>query len=245
MKNSKNNKSINQEDIVMKKSNKLLLAGFILGLLLLSAIHIALYAKYKNGNYTIYNPADHQETGSAESFPQVNFVSIRNIPGAFINFSNTAQVIKDEAGIVYIRKGDNLLISAMDSVGRGGTDRPRLTLPYNATVHLFNSSVSFQKGQSDTAGNPVVYLHNAQAIFSGANTPLRFGHIRIIASGNSGVTFDQNSYADHLELILSNSSFGDSGSEFGQISIVTDSLSHIALQSKHLIKAKINTIPPR
>ena len=39
----------------MKKSNKLLWGGFLTVLLMIAGIHIALYAKYKNGNYTIYH----------------------------------------------------------------------------------------------------------------------------------------------------------------------------------------------
>ena len=36
----------------MKRSNKILLGGFLTAVLLLTAVHIGLFAKYKNGAFT-------------------------------------------------------------------------------------------------------------------------------------------------------------------------------------------------
>src|SRR5829696_7722228 len=100
----------------MKKSNKLLLAGFLAVVLLISAIHITLYAKYKAGDYTIYNPEDDLTAQSMQSFPNILFVSVQNVPLGNVKYHDVAQVEKgEEDDIQYVRKGDTLVITGKDN----------------------------------------------------------------------------------------------------------------------------------
>ncbi len=231
----------------MKKSNKILLAGFLTGLLLITAIHVTLYAKYKAGNYTIYHAEDGLERQSMQTFPNILFVSVRYVPDATVKFSDVAGVEKsEEAGIVYVRRGDTLLITGSDSANQRGTGHPvAFNLPYNATVSVFNSYLSFEGGKKMAESNPVIYLQKSQAIFFGTKIPLQFGHVKVVASDSSAVMFHGNTQVSNLEVQLSNSSIEYTDGDFGQLSIVTDSVSRISLQSKHLLKANIKTIAPR
>jgi hypothetical protein len=228
----------------MKKSNKLLLGGFLLGLLLITAIHVTLYAKYKAGDYTIYNAEDDLTPQSMQTFPNILFVSVRNVPDARVKFSDVAQVEKDtDEGIQYIRRGDTLLITRKDTTNKEGLSYPlSFSLPHNATLSVYNSSLSFISGKHSVDINPVIHLQKSQAFFSGSEGQLRFGHMKVTASDNSTIALQGNTQVANFEVQLSHSGIEYGDGDFGQLSITTDSLSRISLQSKHLLKAKINTI---
>jgi hypothetical protein len=228
----------------MKKSNKLLLGGFLALLLLISAIHVSLYAKYKAGNYTIYNAEEDLIPQAIESFPNVLLVSVRNVRGATVTFGDVAQMEKsDESDVHYVRKGDTLLIAGNDSTNQGGFRHAvSFKLPRNATLTAFNSSLSFKTDVKTGENNPVIYLQKSAAVFDGTNGSLRLGHVKVIASNGSTVAFKDNTQVNSLDVQLSGSSFEYDDGDFGQLSIVTDSLSRISLPSKHLLKANIKTI---
>jgi hypothetical protein len=229
----------------MKNSDKLLLVGFFTALLLITALHVTLYAKYKAGNYTVYNAEAHQIPESMQSFPNILFVSVRNVPEASIRFSNEAQVEKEEdRSIHYVRRGDTLLISGRDSSDYRSSGFPvELQLPHNATLSVFNSFVSFDVDKKMPASNPVIYLSRSQAFFSGDKSPLQLGSVKVVASDSSSVSFQGNTQINNLDIRLSNSTIIYTQGSFGQLSIVTDSVSNIFLQSKHLLKANIKTLP--
>lgn len=230
----------------MKKSNVLLLGGFLLVVLLISAIHITLYAKYKAGDFTIYNAQDDLTPPSMQLYPNILFVSVRNVPRATVKFSDVAAVEKgEEEDIQYLRRGDTLLITGSDRANQEGfTHDVAFNLPYNATVSVFNSSLFFQTGKKTAGNNPVIYLKKSWVLFSGADDSLRLGHIKVVASDSSTVAFGGNTLVNHLDVQLSRSSIKDTDGNFDQLSIVTDSLSRISLQAKHLVKANIKTTVP-
>jgi hypothetical protein len=166
----------------MKKSNKLLLGGFLTVILMITGLHIAIYAKYKNGSYTIYHRhrEEIKKDEGMQSFPDVKFITIRDVPMASVYFSRYAEAEKGrEALIQIIQKGDSLVIIGQpDGKSPDGRARGMVTiiLPENATLFVVNS-----------------YIH-----FQGEAHPL---------------------------------------------SIVTDSISRFSVQSKHLLKTTITTIP--
>lgn len=228
----------------MKKSNKLLAGGFLTALLLITAVHITLYAKYKAGDFTVYRAADHLTSGPVQLFPNILFVSVRNVSDASVEFNDVAGVEKDEEDDVsYVQKGDTLLITGRDSLDqRGVRHRVAFSMPYNATLSAFNSSLSFETGKKTAESNPVVYLQKSKAFFSGRESPLQLGRVKVLASDNSTAEFHGNTQISRLDVQLSGSSLELTEGTFGQLSILTDSLSHISLPAKHLVKATIKTI---
>lgn len=225
----------------MKKSNKILLGGLLTLLLIFAAIHIALYAKYQRGDYTTYNAEDDLARLTMQPFPNILFVSLRNVPGATVKFSEVAQVEKGEKDdIQYKRNGDTLQITG--NTNQQAFRRPvTIYLPYNSTLLLQNSSLSFAYGKKRIQNNPVIYLQKSHVTFHTEESPQSFGHLRFFASDSSLVLFRGNTQVDHLDIQLSHSSLEAGESDFKQVSIVTDSLSHISLPSKHLLKATIST----
>lgn len=230
----------------MKKSNKLLLGGFLTGLLLITALHLTLYAKYKAGDYTVYHAEDDLASGSGQPFlfPNILFVSVRNVPDAAVQFSDAASVRKgDEDRIAYVQKGDTLLITGKDSANQRHRGRSAVfILPHNATLSVFNSFLTFKTDIKSAEGNPVIYLQKSHALFSGETTPLRLGRVKIVATDGSTAAFQGHTQIGELDVRLSTSSIDCSEGNFDRLSIITDSLSRISLQAKHLVKANIKTI---
>jgi hypothetical protein len=222
----------------MKRSNKILLGGFLVAVLLLSALHISLWAKYRSGDYVAYQPEDELASMVMQSFPHVKFVSLRHVPSANVHFGDSAQ-IEERTGndLRYTQRGDTLVVSATDSLRQGNfIGEVAMRLPKNASVHAFKSSVSFTDAKGAQGGNPVLFLDESSARFY--NTRLDLLNIR--ATNKSSVELAGAQIAS-LQLQLQNSSLEDAEGNIGQLSISTDSLSRIALQAKHFSKAKLNT----
>ncbi|MEO5564491.1 MAG: hypothetical protein ABIR18_13680 [Chitinophagaceae bacterium] len=227
----------------MKKSNKLLLSGFLTVVLLIATIHIAVYAKYKNGKFTIYHRED-RLADIMQPFPNVSHVTIRNVYGAIIVFSDRAEVEKDKNKIQYVQKGDSLVITGLDRNSQlNGGHVINIILPFNVTLSAFNSLLYFEKGKKTADNNPVIYLQKTHALFLDKNNPLLLQHVKLVASDSSTAAFHGNIQVNDLEVQLSNSALEYNEGDAGTLSIVTDSVSRISLLSKHLLKAKITTIP--
>ncbi|MDQ3279601.1 MAG: hypothetical protein M3Q06_14845 [Bacteroidota bacterium] len=228
----------------MKKSNKLLLGGFLTLLLFITAIHVSLYAKFKAGNYTVFSAEDDLKALSMQQYPNILFVSIRNVPGCTVKFGDVAQVEKDnDDGLQYVQKGDTLHItgnSAQEEFQRTAT----FYLPHNATLSVFNSSLSFVGGEKLLQANPVIHLQKSHAVFTGERNLLQLAHLQVLASDGSFVMFRNNTQVNRLDLQLSNSTLEAMESNLSQVTIVTDSLSRIALPAKQLLKATIRATTP-
>lgn len=226
----------------MKKSNKLLVAGFAIVILLATALHLTLYANYKKGNYTTVT----EDPQSIRSFPAIRYVSIKDLPDAAITFGDVAQVKKtDEKNVLFIQRGDSLVITGPDPNSREQMLMPvAITLPYNTTLQVANSHLFVTPGKTPAASSPVIYLQQSQLVFSGEKGALLFDHVKVAASDSSTVLFQGNTQVTDLAIQLSNSAIEHKEGKLGQLFIITDSISRIGLQSKHLFNAKITTATP-
>jgi len=208
-------------------------------LLFITAIHLTLYAKYKANDFTLYNSADDQAAEALQSFPNILFVSVRNVPIATVQFGDVAKAEKEKKDdITYVRSGDTLQISG--NTNQEGFQRPvTLYVPANVTLSAFNSSLTFAPGNKTAQNNPSIYLQKSSAVFPGLKGAFQLGHLSIQAVDSSLVVFDENTQVNQLDLRLSNSSVQSIESRIGQLSIVTDSLSRISLPAHQLLKATI------
>lgn len=228
----------------MKKSNKLLLGGFLTLLLFITAIHLSLYAKYKAGNYTVFHAEEELGSLPMQQFPNILFISVRNVPEAIVRFSDVTKVGKDtDDNLQIVQKGDTLQIT-----GRGAQQElePPTTiyLPHNATLSVYHSSLSFMAGKKTIQNTATIYLQTSNAIFHGKESPLQLGRLQLVASDRSQVMFLGNTQVGQLDVRLSNSEIETTEGNFGQLNIVTDSLSRISLPAKQLLKANIRTTTP-
>lgn len=226
----------------MKKSNALLLGGFLALTLLVSAIHLTLYAKYKSGNYTVYDEDD-LALQSVQSFPNVLIVSVRDVQGATVVFSDAARLEKEQEGIQYVQKGDTLQISGSRTNQEEHRTHATFHVPHNAVLSASNSSLVFKNDDKVAGNNIALNLERTSALFSGVKSGLRLGNAKIVASDSSAVLFEGKTKVGNLDVQLSKSTFEYGEGDIGQLSIAADSLSRLSLQSKHLSKANIKTVP--
>jgi len=121
----------------MKKSNKLLLGGFLFVVFMIVGIHIALYAKYKNGDYTLRQRANPFVDSTMQQFQGIRSVRIQNVFAVTIHFDSVAAIERvNEHIIKYEQKGDSLFITG-HFVTNGQSDNRfpiTVTLPYNAII---------------------------------------------------------------------------------------------------------------
>ncbi len=224
----------------MKKSNKLLLGAFMGGILLLSAIHISLYAKYRSGDHIPFS--GEMESLFMQSYPHAKFVSIRNVENIALQFGDSLKTEKaEDKDLQFSQQGDTLHINGSDTASKNGYwNQLRIQLPYGMPVAAFNSQLYFSgKGSTDTAVFPLT-LNASKVSFFGEHQTLQLGSLQLTAVNNSGVQF-HNSHINTLGVHLNNSYLDDVTGTIDSLAINTDVASHISLQTKHLLKAKINT----
>lgn len=227
----------------MKTSNKILLGGFLFLILLITGIHITLYAKYKSGHYTIYSPVGNENQVAMQSFPGISHVTIHS-SGAIVEFGDVLAIRKDNGNAVqYVQQGDSLVITGRtEGPWSGDVGQVKLLLPNNATVSADYANISFEKMKGNASVSSTIYLKNSTATFGFAGISSQLEHVRVNASENSSVIFRPNTAVSFLEAQLNNSTFQYDGKDIGQLSIATDSVSYLMLQSQLLPKAKITFI---
>jgi hypothetical protein len=147
----------------MKKSNKLLLGAFLTVILTITGIHIALYAKYKTGNYTIRHREVNDENDRMQTFPGVSFVIVRNVGTVTVMFGDTAAVEKTQGNIIkYEQKGDSLFITGhnnKNNIQFGDRFQVNIILPSNVSIEtdsvssIFLQSKEFIKTKITTIPN--------------------------------------------------------------------------------------------
>lgn len=230
----------------MKKSNKILLGGFLTAVLLLTAVHIGLFAKYKTGAFTAYNEEDDLQPMSLQSFPHIKFVSVKNVNNVRLSFADTARVESmdkewmDEISLS--QSGDTLHLTGPDVSKHPNTYfRPlSVFVPQGADVNAENSSLSFQAYNKFKSIFPLsLHLNKSRIIFEGHESPLQLGDVKLFAENESNVEL-QNVAIKNMDATLKKSSFVDTEGSIEELNIITDSASQISLQTKHLFKAKFN-----
>jgi len=121
----------------MKKSNKLLLGGFLTVILIITGIHIALYAKYKRGDYILYHRTEILTDSNFGPINNIKLVRIQNVFSANIRFGGATIIESGREGDLQVdQKGDSLFIRGKYFIEGQDNHRIQLniTLPYDATI---------------------------------------------------------------------------------------------------------------
>jgi hypothetical protein len=81
----------------MKTSNKILLVAFITALLILISINVAIYAKYREGEFTVMTDDYWMPNMASISMQDVKYVSLDNIENISVHVSDS-NVLKYDKG---------------------------------------------------------------------------------------------------------------------------------------------------
>jgi hypothetical protein len=238
----------------MRTSNKILLGIFAGPLVILTLIHVSLYAKYKSGNYVA------MKTVNEDRFVRHSLKNITHIAVYGLNNfrmvhsdSSTLEMEKNEDGhLHYTINGDSLVIHGDSMINRPGqASEPERSyqavtvyLPAPAIVTADNTEVTLQ-GTTDSlkAGSYQFSLTHSASFKVEENgndaTPVYFKELVIQASHAAGIEFTGNTSMAELQLTMVESEFTDNGASIGKLTVNADKVSTITLKGDNLKKLNL------
>lgn len=236
----------------MKTSNKILLGTFAGILLVLIAIHVALYAKYKKGDFVTVEQL-HEQKYDKHVLNGVNKVEVSGLENLEIYPSDTFRIELEKREdkkqeLIFEQKGDVLVLKGgttqknsegKDEVYRSFTGAV-IYMPANVSINITECEASF-KGADDTtkaySGN--ITARNASLTFGAGKRDEKatgyFNNISINATGGR-VEFSDDAAFKELNISLTTSEITDLGFMADKIAVNADDKSVISLKGANLKK---------
>jgi hypothetical protein len=228
----------------MKKSNKILIGGLLTIILILVALHIGIYAKYKNGDYVVYDENTMNSDLIVDNYTNVNRVVVSNR-------ANTVIKLGDNTRVEQYRKSDEVKITQNGNVlmisGKDTSDQAKNS-GYSVVVYVkngtqidfinANGSIRGSKGKEFSVLN--VSSKDSYVDITDPNQALRIDSLQLNASAQSNIYLGEVQIRT-LNIQLNESLLVDENAEVNQILLNADANSRIHFQSKNLLKLKTNT----
>jgi len=235
----------------MRTSNKILLGIFLTPLLILTSIHVALYAKYKSGNYVTMKTVE-EDRFTRTTFKNINNIAVYGLDNFNVKPADSLklEIEKDKNGhLHYTIVGDSLIIHGDSTINRpnGSADIQRsyqvvnLYTPMIANIIADNADVNLQ-GSKDSL-KAISYhfsLTNSAGLkvedYGNDSTHVYFKGLTIKASNSAGIELTAHSRVRELVLTLFESAFTDNGASIDKLVIDADKISNITLKGDNLKK---------
>jgi hypothetical protein len=233
----------------MKTSNKILLGTFLTVILILVGVHVAIYAKFKKGDYVLVSDDDMWPNMITQSLSNIKYVSIANVGNLTIHAADSNKLrydkpAKEEQGSLEItQKADTLFLLGKNQSGNNSGKwyrRMNLSLAGSIPVKIINSDLNLEGAKPDfsSVSMDLTLDKSNMEVARGSKNLSGFGSLKINAINNSSINlFDVQ--ANFLDLSLSNSSFEENGFTADSIRVSTDLDSKLQLSGKNLLKTKI------
>ena len=233
----------------MKTSNKILLGAFLVTLLILVSVHVALYAKYKKGDYTLVTDDMWPTNMITYSLSDIKYVSVNNVENVTIHTADSSKLRYDKPGegeenfLEVKRRNDTLFLFGKSTRKANGRWYKGTALFFAGPVpvRITNSNLHiYSRGNIDTKSFPldITLDQSFMAVNNPQNNEVNIGALKIDASNRSRVSLF-NVKTNFLNVRLKNSSLEETTLNADSIMIVTDDSSKIQLSGKNSIKAKI------
>lgn len=234
----------------MKTSNKILLGTFLIALLILAGIHIALFAKYKKGEFTLVGDDMWPTNMLTYSLENVKYVSVENIESITIHKGDTSKLQYDKNTeyddnlLSITRKQDTLFLSGKSARNPDGKWYRNTVLSLNGPlpVKLINSRLVVVDGKGTAPAFLDVMLDRSSLVVAHNNqkNTASFETFKVNAINKSRIDLrDLNT--GFLDVRLNDSSLEENLLTADSIRIMTDMASTLELSGKNLIKAKITS----
>jgi hypothetical protein len=233
----------------MKTSNKILLGTFFTLLLIILAVHIAIYAKYKKGDYTLVSDDMWPTNMITYSLENVKYVSLDNIENITVSTSDSSKLQYDKAEegdenmLSVTRKDDTLFLSGKSTTRNEGRwyRRTHLSLarllPLKVTNSQIHVGVSAKKSLAPLSMD-IMLDRSFMDVNNRHKNALSFGTFKINAINKSRIDL-YNLTTNFLDVNLENSSLEENTLIADSIRVMTDLDSKLELTGKNLVKAKI------
>jgi hypothetical protein len=233
----------------MKTSNKILLSTFLIVLLILVSVHVALYAKYKKGEYTLVSDDMWPTNMVTYSLNDIKYVSVDNVENITIHAADSSKLEYDkseegEENILSVtRKADTLFLLGKSTRSTHGRwyRRTNLLLAGLLPVKIINSQVHIADAKTSNPISMDITLDKAfMEINHRQNNQSKFPGLKIDAVNGSRISLF-NVSAGFLDVKLKNSFLEETTLTADSIRVTTDLASKLQLSGKNLIKTKIVT----
>ena len=233
----------------MKTSNKILLGTFLVALLILVSVHVALYAKYKKGDYTLVTDDMWPTNMITYSLSDIKYVSVNNVENVTIHAADSSKLRYDKPGddeddfLDVKRRNDTLFLFGKSKRNANGRWYRGTALFFAGPlpVRITNSNLHIYSRRNITTKSfplDITLDQSFMAVNNPQNNEVNIAALKIYASNNSRVSLF-NVKTNFLNVQLKNSSLEETTLNADSIMIVTDDSSKIQLSGKNSIKAQI------
>lgn len=231
----------------MKTSNKILLGAFFTALLILISLHVALYAKYKKGDFTLVSN-DWQPNLATISLDNVKYVTVDNVENVSVHLSDTAKVQYDKPGandeniLSFTKKDDTLFVVGKSNRGNEGRwyRRADIYLSPGLPLKAVNTNMHFDgRGKNFNHESLSFFLDHSffeMKDFGSATDTLN--DLTISAFNRSSISLN-NVRVNHLRLNLNEASVEEDKLIADSIYVTTDPESSLRFSAQNLIKTKL------
>ena len=238
----------------MRTSNKILAGTFIIVLLIITGIHLALYAKYKSNDFITMKYL-HEERYESYPLKEIRTVSLTGLQNVTIIPSDTARVEIEKNGErrlvheftngVLIIKGDTTITNNTGTPERIRSWRSVIIyLPANQAIKSDDCELTIRGTKDSTklfsinAEMNTTELHLGELNMSESAHGDYFSRISISKSVGGSVDISQNAVVKEMNIDIETGNFEDNNAALGVINMVADSTSTIKLSGKNIAKTK-------
>ncbi len=230
----------------MKKSNKILLGILLTAFLVLTSIHVALYAKFKRGRYTAYEEVEQPENLQTRSLQHIRYIRVKNIGLVALYATDSAGMSFDKGyadQLSFAANGDTLIVAAADAANQERTGNYGINLYVGNGLHLTfeNTSVQLQEVQGSDR-QLTLELDSARLITSEVNRKkdLQLAALTIAARNHSEINL-HTVRVDQLNVSLQQSFLTEDKSTIAQLVLQADPESRISLSAPNFFNAHKKT----
>lgn len=225
----------------MKKSTKILVVAFITVVLMITAVHLALSARYKNGVYTAYKTEEVKHPKTA--YPGVKNLTLQNLGDVVMSIGDTAAVgIHETANKEYTitQQGNVLVIAAKNptAVDRRFRGKLWVTVPNGAIINAKYTDVQLEQKAGTAAGSFTAMLDSSQFRLAQYKDGINLDSVSIQGSNGSKI-WVRNAAVRSINIRLQTSSFEEKGSMFGSVQVAIDTTSSLSLTGRNVVNTTI------
>jgi hypothetical protein len=234
----------------MRTSNKILLSIFIAVVLIITGIHVALYAKIKSGDLVTFHIYAQPGDLEKHAIPAIKHVRITGMEECRINYSDSGHLElskKWKGELTWKIDGDSLIIEGPANTNYSMGTRVYLPvdlyLPADVIVHARYSQL-YVRGADDSAkafsrAINTEYSHVFIYPNSRGDKPVYWKKLQV-TSRDGGINVSRYAEIAEMEVdLLPNVAFTDEGAHFGSLSVKIDRSSTISLRQGSLEKIKL------
>jgi hypothetical protein len=239
-----NTQNFNKAD--MKKSNKILLTYFLLGLFAVTAVHVTLYAKYKRGDYVPFDKAEDKRM-EVIALPNIKYVSVTGLQRCNI-FPATEPKMKrfrmPGSRMKYTIIKDTLIITADSGLtqqdmfdGRRGHQTVNLYLPGTPTINVIYSDLILIGAPDSTSAQSYVINLSNLSVLSAGDWGLKKGFLKELQVNANGsfATFYYQTVIKELKLQAENhAKITNENADIKHLQLQTDDESTITLKGSNV-----------